>query len=104
MVRALVNRQEASMEWLSEQIADVVRPEFGGSVERSQSLAQAVLKRLRERCGGRHIYIASAAKLRQEAIVAEFNGRNVAELAQKHGVSEQWVYRLTGKPKEPRKK
>jgi Mor family transcriptional regulator len=104
MVRSLVNRQEASLEWLCEEIADVVRPEFGGSVERSQSLAQAVLKRLRERCGGRNIYIASAAKLRQEAIVAEFNGRNIPDLAQKHGVSERWVRRLTSKPKEPLEK
>ena len=104
MERETVNRREESLEWLCEQIADVVRPEFGGSAERSQSLAQAVMKRLRERCGGRHIYIASAVKLRHEAIVSEFNGRNIAELAQKHGVSERWVYRLTSKPKEPRKR
>jgi len=53
------------------------------------------LSRLRERCGGRYIYIASASRLRQAAIVAEFNGRNIAELAEKHGVSQRWVRRLT---------
>lgn len=91
----LIDRQEASLEWLSEQIADVARPEFGGSVERSRSLAEAVLNRLRARCGGRYIYIASAAKIRQAAIVDEFNGCNIAELAEKHGVSKRWVRRLT---------
>lgn len=100
-----MKRDTPSAEWLAEQIADAIAPEIGQQpMPRDVSqLARAVLDRLSRRCGGAYIYIPSAIAARQDAIRADFNGRNAAAVAQKHGVSERWVRKLACPPqKKPR--
>ena len=94
-----MKRDHPSAEWLAEQIADAIAPEIGQQPCPRQvgQLARAVLDRLSLRCGGSYIYIPSAIATRQAAIRADFNGRNAAEVAAKHGVSTRWVRRLTSK-------
>lgn len=91
-----MKRDTPSAEWLAEQIADAIAPEIGQQPCPRQ-LARAVLDRLSLRCGGSYIYIPSAIATRQAAIRADFNGRNAAAVAAKHGVSTRWVRRLTSK-------
>lgn len=92
-----MKRDHPSAEWLAEQIADAIAPEIGQQPCPRQvgQLAKAVLDRLSRRCGGAYIYIPSAIATRQAAIRADFNGRNAAEIAARHGVSERWVRQLT---------
>lgn len=92
-----MKRDHPSAEWLAEQIADAIAPEIGPQPCPRQvgQLAKAVLDRLSSRCGGSYIYIPAAIATRQAAIRSAFNGRNTAEIAAQHGVSERWVRQLT---------
>lgn len=70
----------------------------GFSEEDSSRIAQDVLTGMnREGLAGEYLYCPSIATIerrqRDAAIVAEFNGRNVTELAKKHGTSPASVYR-----------
>lgn len=99
-----MRRDAPSAEWLTEHIAAAIAPEIGAELPQVGRLASAVLDGLRARFGGAYLYIPSQKSGRQAVIMAEFNGRNVAELAEKHGVSERWVRRLTAPRKPPAKK
>lgn len=64
----------------------------------NHEFAAALMDRLRLRLGGERLYIprasASDRKRRDAAIRDEFNGRNTAELAERHGVSERRIYAI----------
>lgn len=98
-----MKRDAPTAEWLAEQIADAIAPELAQQRGHrpSSELAQAVLDRLARSCGGAYIYIPSAIAARQAAIRADFNGRNTAEVAKKHGVSPRWVRQLTARQEHP---
>lgn len=54
--------------------------------------------------GGQLVYVPMALaherQLRDHKVWAEFNGHNHAELAQKHGISVPWVYRIIRRMRE----
>lgn len=64
----------------------------------NHEFAAALMDRLRLRLGGERLYIpritATDRKRRDAAIRTEFNGRNTAELAERHGVSERRIYAI----------
>jgi len=52
---------------------------------------------LRERWGSREVYIpASDTATRDRAIRRQFNGKNMIQVCQQHGVSPSTVYRICG--------
>jgi Mor family transcriptional regulator len=64
------------------------------------ALAEALLDRLRVSLGGERLYLPKRDQQRRAgrdaAIRAQFNGRNIGELARKHGVSARWVRKIVG--------
>lgn len=65
----------------------------------ASDLARQVADRIRLRIGGSDLrYVAKVdRRARRDAILAEFSGRNHAELAVKHKVTERWVRIITGR-------
>lgn len=60
--------------------------------------ADKMLTVVRQMAGCGEIYIpAPSRKLRDQSIVREYNGRNVPELAKKHGLSERHIHRVVAK-------
>ena len=53
--------------------------------------------------GGLNVYIAKDNHRRAAMMVAEFNGKNHAELALKYGVCQQTVYKILKREREARK-
>lgn len=73
----------------------------GISSEQSEEIAVEVADQLSFEWGGAMIYVPKATAnllaLRNEKIIAEFNGSNQAELRMKYNVSLQWIYSLLRK-------
>lgn len=58
---------------------------------------EALVDGLRSRLGGGDVYIPAPDKsARNQAIRAEFNGRNMSEVCRRHGVKPSTVYRIVG--------
>jgi Mor family transcriptional regulator len=61
-------------------------------------IAEAVLDALRDEFAGRALYIPARSKAaRNAAVLAEFNGRNHAEVCKKHDISRRTLYELIGR-------
>lgn len=78
--------------------------EMGGDVFADQlphspeDFARRFLERLRERWGGRDLWIpAGDSSKRDAAIRQQFNGRNLMAVCNQHGVSPSTVYRICGR-------
>lgn len=75
-----------------------VAEQFG--IENTQALYTTLMEKISFHCGGSSIYIPKGASdkakanARNRLIIKEFNGFNHAYLAQKYGVSLQWIYRI----------
>ncbi len=66
-------------------------------VDRADDMAQSVLRRVVKRLGGQRVYVRTTVRSRAEierAVVRDFNGANLAEVARKHGVSVRTAYRM----------
>ncbi len=66
-------------------------------VERADDMVQSVLRRVVKRLGGRHVYVRTTVRSRaaiERAVVRDFNGVNLAEVARRHGVSVRTAYRI----------
>lgn len=73
--------------WLRRELADIVR-------ENADSLVEMLLAGMRERMGGREVYIPASDKADRDAqIRAMFNGRNLREVMREFQVSQRTVYR-----------
>lgn len=84
------------------ELIDVLREELNAAglcfgVDRSSDLTESVVRRVVSRVGGMNVYARASVRSRAEiksAIVREFNGANLREVARRHGVSERTVYRV----------
>lgn len=90
---------------------DVLRDTFvrrGMSAEDADQLARAGVLALSEYLGGRYFYLSRGdrvrAALRDDEVWREFNGRNIAELAARHGLTERQVYRAIAEQRAMRVK
>lgn len=76
----------------------------GYELEESQSITNIAIKAMSRMAGGRQFYLPSGKNLdlalRDAMIFKEFNGRNSIELAEKHGMTQQNVYRIIKKLRE----
>lgn len=64
----------------------------------ASKVAEATLRKLQERRGGRRSYIPTASNRdRHEAIRGAFRGDNHEEVCRDHGVSRATLYRVIGK-------
>ncbi|WGE32280.1 hypothetical protein NYR60_01290 [Actinobacillus genomosp. 2] len=77
------------------------------AIKNSDELYSFLMERISHHCGGSSIYIpkgsSNKASARARLIAKEFNGKNHAYLAKKHGISVQWVYHIVKKSKEGHK-
>lgn len=88
---------------LEHDMVEIVRAELGMHEREAFSLAQAIVRGLRARYGGerlgyRGIYIPAPSKeQRNAAIRKEFDGTNVKEVMERHGIKRTQIYRIVGK-------
>lgn len=80
--------------WLRRELFDIARKEVGLPDALADRLADSLLLGMRRQMGGREVYIPAPDKQqRDQAIKAEFNGRNLRDVMDKFGVSRVTVYR-----------
>lgn len=71
---------------------------LGIEQDRAEQVGREVADRMAAHWGGQNIYFPMGLSLklsrRDRQIWEEFNGHNHSELARKHGVSLQWIYKI----------
>ncbi|WP_287915798.1 Mor transcription activator family protein [Comamonas sp.] len=85
-------------------MVEIVRAELGMHERDAFEVAKALVRGLRKRYGGMRIgsrgcaiYIPAPSKTeRNAAICREFDGTNVKELMQRHGIKRTQIYRIVG--------
>lgn len=96
-------------EYLSELDQEVLKcaEEVGLDEEKAKHLSKLVSKCLTNRWRGLSIYFRSnkreIATEKHDEILGEYNGRNTRFLAQKYGLSQQWIYKIIEKHNEKNK-
>lgn len=96
-------------ESLRNDLAEILMGLLGVDAETAHWLANGVTEGLRERYPGGRVNAYLAEMTREErrqramAIRAEFNGRNLAELAHKYGLSKRRVRQIACKSSRNRK-
>jgi Mor family transcriptional regulator len=79
------------------EIASVIGDTFSMEEALASFLADAITRGLRARLGGQDIYVPAPDKReRDEAIRREFNGRNLADVMRRHGISKSRLYQIVG--------
>lgn len=89
---------------LEHDMVEIVRAELGMHEREAFEVAKALVRGLRKRFGGLRIgsrgcaiYIPAPSKAeRNAAICLEFDGTNLKELMQKHGIKRTQIYRVVG--------
>ena len=70
----------------------------GQDAEKADQIGQEIAQRMAVHWGGQNIYfpmgLSYKLSQRDRLIYDEFNGSNHSELARKHGVSLQWIYKI----------
>jgi Mor family transcriptional regulator len=83
---------------LTEHIAVALVELVSMEADAARHVAQEVSDRMAAHWGGQNLYfpMGLSVKLsrRDRQIYEEFNGTNHSELARKHGVSLQWIYKI----------
>lgn len=79
--------EDDSASWLRRELIAILS-------EETEALADVLCERIRQRMGGREVYIPAPDKADRDAqIRAMFNGRNLREVMREFGVSRAVVYR-----------
>ena len=92
-------RNEDAAATLQMEVTEIVRAEIGYNEAFASSIASAIVRGLRRKLGGQEVYIPAPDRSERDAAIRrEFNGTNLAEVCQRHGVSKSTVYRLCSPP------
>jgi Mor family transcriptional regulator len=92
------NDNEDNAAALMFELTHIVSEEIGFNELFASQVAEALVRGLRKRMGGREIYIPAPDKTaRDAAIRAEFNGRNMPEVCKKYGLSAPAIYKIVNK-------
>lgn len=85
---------------LEHDMVEIVRAELGMHEREAFTLAQAIVRGLRNRYGGerlghRGLYIPAPSKAqRNDAICKEFDGTNIEDMMKRHGIRRAQIYRI----------
>ena len=83
---------------LAIQCAAVIHEQLGIEASMAEEIGRATAERMSFIWGGQNIYFPKGLiyqlSIRDRQIFEEFNGKNHADLARKHKVSLQWIYKL----------
>jgi len=71
--------------------------DHGASRETAGLIAKQAVAWLQRHAGSQRLWIASVRSSLHDSIRAEFNGRNVCDLAARYGVHERTVRRIVSK-------
>lgn len=91
---------------LEHDMVEIVRAELGMHEREAFVLAQAIVRGLRSRYGGerlgyRGLYIPAPSKVqRNAAIRQEFDGTNLKEVMERHGIKRAQIYRIVEERKD----
>ncbi len=83
------------------ELIDVLREELNAAglcfgVDRASDLTESVVRRVVLRLGGLHFYARTKVRGRDEvraAVLREFDGTNLQQVARRYGISTRTVYR-----------
>lgn len=79
------------------EITSAIREATGLHERFANELSDEILSRLMTRWGGDRLHVPACDRAaRDEAIRADFNGRNHDEVCRRHGISRRTLYRLIG--------
>ena len=83
---------------LAEQCSVALRETAGMDKDKAEQVGREIADRMAAHWGGQNIYfpmgLSYKLSQRDRLIYDEFNGSNHSELARKHGVSLQWIYKI----------
>lgn len=80
---------------LQYELTAIVRDEIGMNEHFASQVAEALMRGLRKKLGGQEVYIpVHDRRARDEAIRAEFNGRNQAEICRRYRISRSRLYQI----------
>ncbi|UTH76082.1 Mor transcription activator family protein [Chromobacterium sp. IIBBL 290-4] len=83
---------------LTDHITEALKQLAHTESRQAEKIAQEITRRMTQHWGGQNIYFplgkSTRSAERDQRILQEFTGANHAELAQKHGISVQWVYKI----------
>jgi Mor family transcriptional regulator len=89
------NDNEDNAAALMFELTHIVSEEIGFNEMMASQIAEALVRGLRKRMGGRDIYIPAPDKSARDASIrAEFNGRNMDELCQKYNLGRSAIYKI----------
>lgn len=94
---AATQSADAAIQW-ERDIANVLRINLAQNEQLIVMLSRVIVDGLRSTLGGQELRMPAPDKTaRNAAIRAEFNGRNVRDLARKYGISARMVYLIVQK-------
>ena len=83
---------------LAEQCSLALKESAGLDKDKADQVGREIAERMASHWGGQNIYfpmgLSYKLSQRDRLIYDEFNGSNHSELARKHGVSLQWIYKI----------
>lgn len=80
--------------WWHDELAKIARDKVGAGEALAARIAEAMFEGMRERIGGREVYIPAPDLTKRNAeIRRSFNGRNLDDVMRAFGVSRATVYR-----------
>ncbi len=81
---------------LRRDVYEALQSSIGFKDDIAESLADAVVRKIQHRWGGREIYVSVAddSVERNVAIKREFNGNNHAEICSRYNISLSTLYRI----------
>lgn len=83
---------------LEHDLSEIVLHVSGMHEREAFTLSKAIVRGLRQRYGGVRLYIPTPDKAeRDAAVLRDFNGRNMAEVMQKHGIKRSTFYNIISK-------
>lgn len=83
---------------LEQDFVGIVREEIGMHEQMATAFAQALVRGLRRKLGGRELYIPSPNRAERDATIRrEFNGANLDQLMRRYGLSRTRIYEIVSR-------
>ena len=83
---------------MAQHVSSALTELLGIASDKAEHVGQEIANRMAAHWGGQNIYfpmgLSYKLSQRDRLIYDEFNGSNHSELARKHGVSLQWIYKI----------
>lgn len=94
--RTSAQTEDAAIQ-LEHDFVEIIRQRIGLNETLATIHAQEIVRGLRERHGGRELWIPASDKSeRNAAILRDFHGSNIEEVVKRYGIKRAQIYRIVG--------